>query len=1013
MKKILFIAPHLSTGGLPQVLVNKIELLKDNYIIKCVEWSWHGDAFVVQKNRIKDLIGPENLFVLGEDKNKIFDLIHGFQPDIVCLEEFCEHFIPEEINEKLFIKERTYKLFETTHDSSIPVTNKRWFPDKFIFVSPFNAFRYSMFDVPYEIIEYPIDIVKPDKQWAQEQLMLDPEWKHVVIVGLFTERKNQGYVFEIAKQLKNEKILFHFIGNQADNFRHYWEPLMKDQPDNCVVWGERSDVETFLQASDLFLFPSKGDRNNKELNPIAIKEAIKYELPIMMFNLDVYCGKYNNDKNIKFITGDINKDIQILLNNLGISNLGNMFDVSWDGSENKIILNYGYSEKINLNITIRCMTSNAPLYWFNLNIIEPLSYFIIPIPIHVMKFEGMENFRGFRIEFYNLNNELLGSKELVVNDVKPNIPSFNFKPFDCNYVNYHEFFIDRCFSGLGIDNLDTVIDIGANVGLFAKYMYSVNAKKVILVEANPYLKDSIETLLGEDNKRSVIYMKPIYGEKTTIPFRFSMENTTIGSNYFGTDHDNYSQLTNVIDCETITLDEILKDNNYERISLLKCDIEGGEYPLFESVTDEQIQLVDRFMIEFHGNQNGEIKPIIEKLKRNNYEYEIIVFVLNKQTRADENVEHGVIFAKPKNLRSKKPKEKEKQLNINKVKNRLNEDYNKNIKTITIIDCFVDNDSLLSKLRNAISNLKRHDHKILLVSNKVPPQDLIEQVDYFLYNSENKLFKEQYENVSYVDLWKLYDGFTIHEITPELQRHGLSVLSNLFNCLDLAKSLGFTHFQRIEVDDLYSEKGYEYMKTVPKLCEEKNKKSLFYLNEGKDVSFHYFYSEINFFLESFPRINSEESYKQFLQNNGFGNSFKPVEFYLYHNIKNKGLDDVLFKNGEYEMNYDFDETIWNTETSQSTLHEKYEGCSTKIYKVSESNNLAVISYNYNNYGVQRKIIVTLNEMENTIIHQLDYFNAWVYNIYDESLVKISVYDNETDRLLYELENKDIKDYIEFK
>ncbi len=40
---------------------------------------------------------------------------------------------------------------------------------------------------------------------------------------------------------------------------------------------------------------------------------------------------------------------------------------------------------------------------------------------------------------------------------------------DCNYVNYHEFFIDRCFSGLALDNLDTVIDIGANVGLFLPY----------------------------------------------------------------------------------------------------------------------------------------------------------------------------------------------------------------------------------------------------------------------------------------------------------------------------------------------------------------------------------------------------------------------------------------------------------------------------------------------------------------------------------------------------------------
>jgi FkbM family methyltransferase len=655
MKKILFIAPHLSTGGLPQVLVNKLELLKDEYQIQCVEWSWHGDAFVVQKNRIKNLIGPENLFTLGEDKTQLFTLINEFKPDIVCLEEFCEHFIPEEINEKLFDKDRTYKLFETTHDSSIPVTNKRWFPDKFIFVSPFNAFRYSMFDVPYEIIEYPIDIVKPNKQWAQEQFMLDPEWKHVVIVGLFTERKNQGYVFEMAKQLKDEKILFHFIGNQADNFRHYWEPLMNDCPDNCVVWGERSDVDTFLQASDLFLFPSRGDRFNKELNPIAIKEAIKYELPMMMFNLDVYCGKYNDDKNIRFMTGDIHNDTNTLLSTLGKTNINHMFDITYESDQNKINIIYKDNTPRNINVSIRCMSSNAPMYWFNLDLVEPLWYYVIPIPTTVMKFDGMRNFRGFNVEFYDAQtNELLGNKEIVINNTHPNIPRFNYKPFDCNYVNYHEFFIDKCFSGLGLEDLDTVIDIGANVGLFAKYMYSINAKKVILVEANPYLKESIETLLDDDNERSVLYMNPIYKEHTKIPFRFSMENTTIGSNYFGSDDPNYAQLTSVIECDTITLDDILKDNNYERISLLKCDIEGGEYPFFESITDEQIKMVDKFMVEFHLNLNHEIDPILEKLERNDYEYEIILFEMGRQVRSHKDISHGVIFAKPKSLRTKKP-----------------------------------------------------------------------------------------------------------------------------------------------------------------------------------------------------------------------------------------------------------------------------------------------------------------------------------------------------------------------
>lgn len=98
----------------------------------------------------------------------------------------------------------------------------------------------------------------------------------------------------------------------------------------------------------------------------------------------------------------------------------------------------------------------------------------------------------------------------------------------------------------------------------------------------------------------------------------------------------------------------------------------------------------------------------------------------------------------------------------------------------------------------------------MVSNLVPPTDIINQVDYFIYNHENKLFVNDYENPNFVDLWKKYEDLEIHEISKELQKHGLSVLSNLFNSLDFPKSVGFTHFQRIEVDDLYCDSGYEFI-----------------------------------------------------------------------------------------------------------------------------------------------------------------------------------------------------------
>jgi hypothetical protein len=119
--------------------------------------------------------------------------------------------------------------------------------------------------------------------------------------------------FEIARLLQEYKIMFHFIGNQASNFINYWQPIMEIKPDNCVVWGERDDVDLFIQACDVHLFSSI-----LELNPLSIKESLEYEKPTMIFNLSTYKGKYDNQKNVYFLIGDSVEDSKNLLKILEI-----------------------------------------------------------------------------------------------------------------------------------------------------------------------------------------------------------------------------------------------------------------------------------------------------------------------------------------------------------------------------------------------------------------------------------------------------------------------------------------------------------------------------------------------------------------------------------------------------------------------------------------------------------------------------------------------------------------------
>lgn len=315
MKKILVISPHFSTGGAPQVTLNKIQLLNDYYEIKCVEYSFLASIFVVQRNQVIKLLG-NNFIALSETKKDLIGIVQSFSPDIVLMEEFPEFFMAEEIANFIYQRDRKYKIFETTHDSTFDTKKKRWFPDKFSFVSAFSALKASVWDIPYEVIEYPIDRKDSIKSAT---LNLSRSEKHIVIVGLFTPRKNQAYAFQLANQLKDYPVRFHFIGNMAGNFENYWQPLLEKKGSNIEIWGERNDVDDFLMQSDLFLFPSRGDKFNKELNPIVIKEALCYPtLPKLMFNLDVYCNKYNTTENMYFLTGDVIKDTEQIVSILSL-----------------------------------------------------------------------------------------------------------------------------------------------------------------------------------------------------------------------------------------------------------------------------------------------------------------------------------------------------------------------------------------------------------------------------------------------------------------------------------------------------------------------------------------------------------------------------------------------------------------------------------------------------------------------------------------------------------------------
>ena len=310
--RVLFLAPHLSTGGMPSFLLKRIESLLEYYTDKTelfvVEYSNHSDHYVVQKNRIKQLIPPTHFWTLGQDKNELKKIIEENYFDVIHLDEMIEAFdahnkLSNDLMNFIYKNDRTWRVVETCHNVVFqPDTEKIFHPEAYAYCSPFHKERTFMNMPSYgEVIEFPYNpTIVIDRESNKEKLGLDPNKIHIINVGLWTSGKNQEEGVEIAKLVEGiyPELEFHFIGNQAPNFQDYWEPIMKNLPSNVKVWGEKDNVSDFMAAADVLMFNSTW-----ECNPLVLREGISYGLKILARNLPQYMDMFT--PYISQLSGDI------------------------------------------------------------------------------------------------------------------------------------------------------------------------------------------------------------------------------------------------------------------------------------------------------------------------------------------------------------------------------------------------------------------------------------------------------------------------------------------------------------------------------------------------------------------------------------------------------------------------------------------------------------------------------------------------------------------------------------
>jgi FkbM family methyltransferase len=197
-----------------------------------------------------------------------------------------------------------------------------------------------------------------------------------------------------------------------------------------------------------------------------------------------------------------------------------------------------------------------------------------------------------------------------------------------------EHLYDRQYKDIvDVEDGDVVVDIGFNYGIFSLGALNKGASKVYGFEPNKNIYNIIKDIYPDKDKVK-IYNYAVSDKNEILTFHEG-HNTLASSleNMVGDYKESY-------DVQCINFYDFVVKNNIEKIDFLKVDCEGAEYDIFENIPDEYFSTINKIHVEFHFNDGEKIKSLINKLERNNFDwqFEKNANILNKI---------GLIFAKKK------------------------------------------------------------------------------------------------------------------------------------------------------------------------------------------------------------------------------------------------------------------------------------------------------------------------------------------------------------------------------
>ncbi|MGW0374201.1 amino acid adenylation domain-containing protein, partial [Streptomyces coeruleorubidus] len=219
---------------------------------------------------------------------------------------------------------------------------------------------------------------------------------------------------------------------------------------------------------------------------------------------------------------------------------------------------------------------------------------------------------------------------------------------------YDEIFthLEYLRNGITIEDGDTILDVGANIGLFTLFAGSrCPGARIHAFEPIPPVFDSLRRNVALHGLNAKVHECGLAAEAKQETFTFYRHNTVISSSVTTAEqaHDlvrsylrNQEELTDegadaatagddlvdaVVDarldseqftCRLRTLSEVIAEESLDRIDLLKVDVENAEYEVLKGIHWRDWPKIRQLVVELH-DVDGQLEKVVTLLKALGYD----------------------------------------------------------------------------------------------------------------------------------------------------------------------------------------------------------------------------------------------------------------------------------------------------------------------------------------------------------------------------------------------------------